>query len=65
MSEQKKTKNANLCIRFNEEDLKRLKSACHRDELKISKFIEGVVVEGLEKLVEQQKIRGYQCMLPS
>lgn len=65
MIEQKKTKNASLCIRINEEDLKKLRSACHRDELRVSTYIENVVVESVERLIEQQRTRGYQCMLPA
>ena len=57
-------KGGSFSIRFLPADEKKVMAACHRDMLKPSLWAEKILLDAADKLIEQQKIRGYQCMFP-
>ena len=57
-------KSVNFTVRMTEKDVAKIKRICFRDELKPGVFAYAAIMDGVERLIEKQKIHGVQCMQP-
>lgn len=62
--EKEEIKKVTMTIRLTEKELARIKRACHRDELRPSLFAHERIMTGVDELIKQQEIRGFQCSSP-
>ena len=60
----KEVKYLTMTVRLTEDELKKIKRACNRDEIKHTLFAYEKIMEGVDDLIKQQEVRGFQCMNP-
>ena len=57
-------KKVTMSIRMTEQDLKKIRRVCNRDEIKPATFAYNIIMKGIDNLISKQEKHGAQCMKP-